>query len=355
MTNAHFDGFSALALVRRRGSVSHGQPFGGGMPVKLRLVSILSVAALSFGAMPAHALWGTGTKTESGNADMKLGEYKGLKHAIGVKGFKNEAGWSGSWELGDNLTVMLESALFDSGRFVVVQREQLKDVIAEQDLAASGRTAAAKKVAQTGKIRPAKYLASGAITEAQENTSGSDGGINIKGFRLGGGKSSATITAIITLTDTTTGEIVAKERVVGKAGSVGLRVGYSGAIGGDLGGFTKTPIGEAAQDVINQAVAFMAKKMEEFPFEGNVVKVQPNGQVIINRGSEFGVEVGQELVMVEEGEQLIDPGSGELLGTEEGEEIGSLKVAKVMEKVSYATVTSGEANPEPNTIVKAKQ
>ncbi len=316
-------------------------------------VAVLTLAA-AIAAQPAHALWGTGTKTESGNANMNLGEYKGLKHAIGVKGFNNEAGWRGNWELGDNLTVMLESALFDSGRFVVVQREQLKDVIAEQDLAASGRTAAAKKVAQTGKIRPAKYLASGAIVEAQDKTSGSDAGINIKGFRIGGGKSTAQITAIITLTDTTTGEIVGKERVVGKAGSVGLRVGYSGAIGGDLGGFAKTPIGEAAQDVINQAAAFLAKKMEEFPFEGNVVQVGKTGQVIINRGSEFGVEVGQSLVMFEEGEDLVDPSSGELLGTEEGEEIGALKVAKVSEKVSYCDVVAGEKDPPAGTIVKAK-
>ena len=305
---------------------------------------------------PAHALWGKQTtKTESGNADMKLGEYKGLKHAIGVKDFKNEAGWSGSWDVGDNLTVMLESALFDSGRFVVVQREKLKDTIAEQDLAASGRTSVGKKVAQTGKIRSARYLASGALTEVTENQSGGDGGINIKGFRIGAGKNEAQISAIITLTDTTTSEIVAKERVVGKAGGTALRVGYSGAIGGELGGFAKTPLGQAAQDVINQAVAFMAKKMEEFPFEGSVIKVSDNGQIIINRGSEFGVEVGQELAMVTAGEELVDPDSGELLGTEEGETIGKLKVARVSEKVSYATVVSGEANPEPGTIVKAAE
>lgn len=323
--------------------------------MKLSAVVCLSAVALAMASHPAHALWGVGTKTESGNAQMNLGEYKGLKQAIGVKGFSNEAGWSGSWQLGDNLTTMLESALFDSGRFVVVQREQLKDVIAEQDLAASGRTAAAKKVAQTGKIRPAKYLASGAITEATENTAGSDAGINIKGFRIGGGKNTAQITAIITLTDTTTGEIVGKERVVGKAGGAGLRVGYSGSIGGDLGGFQKTPIGEAAQDVINQAAAFLAKKMEEFPFEGNVIKVTDRGQVIINRGSEFGVEVGQELAMVEEGEELVDPSTGELLGSEEGEQIGSVKVVKVSDKVSYCDITDGEKNPEIGTIVKAAQ
>ena len=36
-----------------------------------------------------------------------------------------------------------------------------------------------------------------------------------------------------------------------------------------------------------------------------------------------------------------------------GELSGKLKVAKVSEKVSYATVESGETNPEPGTIVKA--
>lgn len=306
-------------------------------------------------SQPAHALWGKATtQTESGNAQMNLGEYKGLKHAIGVKGFENKAGWSGSWDVGENLTTMLESALFDSGRFVVVQREQLKDVIAEQDLAASGRTAAAKKVAQTGKIRSAKYLAAGGITEVSENQSGGDGGINIKGFRIGAGKNEAQITAIVTLTDTTTGEIVAKERVVGKAGGTALRVGYSGSIGGDLGGFRKTPLGQAAQDVINQAVAFLAKKMEEFPFEGNVIKVAGNGQIIINRGSDFGVEAGQELVMAEEGEQLLDPSTGEILGEEEGAVIGKIKVAKVAEKMSYCDVIDGEANPEVGTVVKAE-
>ena len=322
---------------------------------KLAIGVSIAAAALAVTASPAWALWGKAeTKTESGNADMKLGEYKGLKQAIGVNDFKNEAGWSGSWDLSHNLSVLLESALFVTGRFVLVQREQLKAVIAEQDLAASGRTAKAKDVAKTGIIRPAKYLASGAITEVTENQSGGGGGFNIGGFRLGMGKNEAQVTAIVTLTDTSTGEIVAKERVVGKAGGTAVNVGYSGTVGGDLGGFKKTPIGQAAQDVINQAAAFIAKKMETFPFEGNVVKVSDNGQVIINRGSEFGMEAGQELVMATEGELMTDPSSGAVLGKEEGKEIGALKVAKVAEKVSYCDVVKGEKKPDPGTVVKAK-
>lgn len=305
---------------------------------------------------PVLALWGKSeTKTESANMQTKLGEYKGLKHAIGCKEFENQAGWRGQWEIGQNLSIMLESALHDTGRFVIVEREKLKDVIAEQDLAASGRTAKAKNVAQTGLIRPARYIATGAVTEVEESQSGGDAGVSFRGIRVGGGKSEAQVTVIVKLVDTTTGEIVAKERIVGKAGRTGLRVGVSvGGLDTDLGGFKKTPLGQAAQDCINQAAELIAKKMEEFPFEGSVVKVSGSGKIIINRGAEFGVEVGQELVMAEEGELLTDPDTGAILGKEEGEVIGELRVAKVDEKIAYCDVIKGEKNPAPGTVVRAK-
>lgn len=204
-------------------------------------------------------------------------------------------------------------------------------------------------------IRSARYLATGSVTEVTENQSGADGGIRIKGIRLGGGRSEAQVTVIVKLIDTTTSEIVAKERVVGKAGNMGLRVGVDiGGVGTELGGFKKTPLGQAAQDCINRAAAFIAKKMETFPFEGSVVKVAESGQVIINRGSQFGVEAGQALVMGTLGTTLTDPDTGEVLGKEEGKVIGKIKVAKVLEKMSYCDVVEGEKNPPNGTVVSAK-
>lgn len=320
----------------------------------LLAMSVLLIVGLS--APQASALWGQAkTTTTEGNAKMNLGEYKGLKHAIGCKDFANEAGWHGQWEIGNNLAIMLESALFDSGRFVIVEREKLTDVIAEQDLAASGR-AAKSKVAQTGMIRSARYIATGAVTEVEESQSGGNAGISWKGISLGGGKSEAQVTVIVKLIDTTTSEIVAKERIVGKAGNTGLNVGLSvGQVNTELGGFKKTPLGQAAQDCINKASEFIAKKMEEFPFEGSVIKVTDKGQVIINRGSEFGVEAGQQLVMATEGETLMDPDTGAVLGKEEGEVIGKVTVAKVAEKMSYCDIVEGEKNPAAGTVVRAAQ
>lgn len=320
-----------------------------------RWMGWVAVVAAVACASSSHAAWGKAkTKTESGNADMKLGEYKGLKQAIGCMDFENQSGWHGSWHIGNNLSIMLESALVDSGRFVVVEREKLGAVIAEQNLAESGRAAKAKNVAQTGKLRSARYLATGAVTEVEESQSGGGGGVSIKGIRVGGRKSEAQVTVIVKLVDTTTGELVAKERVVGKAGAAGLDLGINiGGVSTDMGGFKKTPLGQAAQDCINQAAAFIAKKMETFPFEGSVIKVSESGQVLINRGSQFGVEQGQALVMATEGEVLTDPDTGEMLGKEEGKQIGKLKVAKVLEKMSYCDVLEGEKNPPPGTTVKA--
>ncbi len=326
------------------------------MSRRSRWMAACLMVAVALVSQSALALFGKATtKTEDGNAKMNLGEYKGLKQAIGCKDFENQAGWSGSYDLGKNLSILLESALFDSGRFVIVDREKLTDVIAEQDLQASGRAAKAKGVAKTGLIRSARYIGTGAITEVTENQSGADGGISIGPMRLGGGKSEAQVVVIVKLIDTTTGEIVAKERIVGKAGNISARVGLStGLINTDLGGFKKTPIGQAAQDCINKAAEVIAKKMETFPFEGAVIKVNDSGQVIINRGSEFGMEVGQELVMAKEGELMVDPDSGEVLGKEEGVLIGKVKVAKVSEKISYADILEGEKNPATGTVVRAE-
>lgn len=295
------------------------------------------------------------TQTRSGAAEMNLGDYKGIRHAIGVVDFENQAGWRGQWELGRNLSLMLESALQDTERFVLVDRQNLGDVMLEQDLAAGGRMAQARSVAQTGKLRPAKYIASGAVTEVEESASGRDGGIGIGGVRIGGGRQKAQVTVIVKLTDSTTGEIVAQERVVGRAGRTALRIGLSHrGVGGELGGFEKTPLGEAAQDCINQAAEFIAKKMEEFPFEGNVIRVSNNGQVLINRGSEFGVQEGHEMELRSEGEEIIDPMSGAILGMEEGQVLGRLRVVRVEEKFAYCDVMDGEKNPVVGSVVYLK-
>lgn len=300
------------------------------------------------------ALLKTGTDTADGDADMQLPEYKGLKHAIGCMDFKNEAGWRGKWEIGNNLSIMLESALMDTGRFVLVERDKIKAIIKEQDLVTSGRAAKAKDVARTGLIRPAKYIATGAVTTVTEGASGGGAGINIGPISFGGGGSKAAVTIIAKLVDTTTSEIVAKKRIIGRAGRKSLRVGlHTGIVNTHVSGFKKTPLGDAAQDCINRAAVFFAKTMETFPFEGSVVTMSGD-RVVINRGSNHGIAAGKLMVMREEGEILTDPSTGEVLGKNEGKLIGELKVTSVKEKMAFCDVISGEKKPKRGTVVLEK-
>jgi len=316
----------------------------------LALVLVLLIPAPS-DAFVGKALRRDAT-SEEGKSAVDLPEYTGIKHALAVNHFDNQASWRSQFELGHALAAMLESSLYESGRFVIVERQDLGDVLMEQDLAASGRTAGSSQVAQTGLIRSAKYLATGAVTRVSGDTEGTDAGIGIKGFRLGVGGSKAELELVVRLIDTTTSQVVASRRILGKAGGSRLRIGYSTrGFSGDLGGFAKTPIGEAAQDAIATAVTFIATEMEDYDITANVVMVRDPQTIVINRGESFGVRAGDEFLVREAGETLTDPETGEILDVFEGAVTGRIRVNRVAEKVSYAELVDGEPPARGDSVV----
>lgn len=327
----------------------------------MKLTALLALSLTTLAVFPADSeaqltkkLFGkkaNSTETERAADKVDLEEYTGVRHAIGITDFENQAGWRSQWELGNNMAMMLESALFETDRFVIVERQDLGDVIAEQDLQASGRAAEAKTVAQTGLIRSAKYIATGAVTRVSENTSGDAGGIRIKGIRLGGGSNKAEIEVVVKLIDTTTSQVVASERVLGKAGGTKLRVGvYHNGVSANLDSFAKTPIGEAAQDCISEAAKFIAKAMEDFDITANVVLAKSAEQIVVSIGTNYGLEPGYVFAVREEGEILTDPSTGEVLDVFEGEVTASLEVTRVSEKIAYCKLVEGVV-PERGDVV----
>jgi len=318
--------------------------------IKSTSLVLLGLVAAS---VNAFALFGFGEdKTESANEDFGLPPYNGVKHAIAVLPPKYTAVVTFTNDLSQNIGSMLESALFDTNRFIVVDRDRIDDTLLEQDLQSSGRAAGASDVAQTGLIRSAKYLTEVEITDVEGSESGQSGGVSIGGFRIGGSGGKASITTIVKVIDSTTGEIVAKERVIGKAGRKGLNIGYAASSwGADLGGFTKTPIGEAAYDNVVQATRFLAEQFEDFSLEGAVVMVSGE-RIIINRGANFNIGTGQQFVIREKGELLIDPTTGEVLERIEGPVKSKVEVTKVSDKISYAKLVEGEM-PAKGDIVSA--
>ena len=156
---------------------------------------------------------------------------------------------------------------------------------------------------------------------------------------------------IVKLIDTTTGEVVASERVRGEAGKTALNLGYAGSqLGGKLGAFAKTPLAEAAQVCIDDAVEFIAGSMADFEVEGAVVTVS-GSNIIINIGENRGVGEGQVFIVRTDGEVLTDPTTGEVLDRIEGEITATIEVTKVREKIAYCKLLDGQMPERGATVI----
>lgn len=257
-----------------------------------------------------------------------------LKKTVAVFDFQNDSGFVGSINLGRDFGTQLSDALVQSGKFIVLSRQDLVPVMAEQDMANSNRFAKST-TANIGKIVPAQLLIKGKITEFQENKSGGGQGLKLYGVSIKTAKSTAHIAIIIQLIDSTTGEIVESKRVEGDATSGGTSLGYSGAVSFGSSNHQKTPLGKAVKMAIDRAVEYIAQKSSDIPWNGKIMLVKKN-TVYINSGKNVGIQEGDTFLVYKQGEDLIDPDTGIVLGRE-NKKLGQIKVTEVQEKFSKAT------------------
>jgi len=198
----------------------------------------------------------------------------GAKARIAVSRFTNKTGkgwWSGA--IGDGMADMLATSLFNTNRFIVLERQAVQDVIQEQNLGASGRVSK-ETAAAIGKIEGAELLVMGAVTEFEPGSSGGGGSLSGSGIPGWGGRvlggisgafKEAHLAIDLRLVDARTSRIVAATSVEGTATDVnlgGLAGGYgpSVAMAGSLGGWSKTPMEKALRICLNKAVEFVVSQ-----------------------------------------------------------------------------------------------
>jgi curli biogenesis system outer membrane secretion channel CsgG len=191
--------------------------------------------------------------------------YNGPKARIAVAQFKDKTGkgwWSG--QIGDGMADMLATSLFNTNRYIVLERHILGDVLAEQDLGASGRVKK-QTAAPIGQIEGAELLITGAVTEFEPGASGMGGDLGgtvgkVFGGVLGGIRK-AHIAIDVRVVDTRTSRLVAATSVEGEATDYnlgGLAIGSS--VGGSLGGYSKTPMEKAVRVALGEAVNFIVSQ-----------------------------------------------------------------------------------------------
>jgi len=86
---------------------------------------------------------------------------------------------------------------------------------------------------------------------------------------------------------------------------------------------------------------------------GTVIKATPDGKVTINGGENAGLKNGDILVVIRKGEEMKDPETGEVLGSEETT-VAEIKVSDVKPKYAVADLVTG-SGVQANDKVKVKK
>jgi curli biogenesis system outer membrane secretion channel CsgG len=278
------------------------------------------------------------------------------RQSIAVMKFGVSAGsgynyWhSASWDLGSGMAEMTTTALVESGKYKVLERQQIEDVLGEQDLGASGRVDPAT-AAKIGKVLGAQFLLYGTVDEFEYSKAGEGGGVRIGGIRLRGGEAKAHIGMDVRVVNAVTGEIVFSTRSTADASRSGFKVGYSGSdFGADMGTFQKTPLGEATRKAIEEAVAkipaqFAVEAPPPVSWSGQLL-VAEGGTLVIKAGTKDGLKVGDVLTVYRP--KTVNAGGQTLVVGED--RIGKIRLTSVGESASSAEIVEGTGFKTGDTV-----
>lgn len=238
--------------------------------------------------------------TSSGGADMSeaiLEPYNGPKARISVVKFEAKAAKAYGY-VGDGLADMLIEALFRSNRYIVLERDKLAHVLAEQDFGASNRVR--KETApKIGELENAELQVIGAVTEFEPDKASVDANIaaivgGTAGYMcgwpcqagamiigaFGGSIKSSHIAINIRVVEVRTGRIVATESVEAETTDFAGLGSFSGpTLVTGLSGFSKTSMEKAIRIAISKGVAIIVSKtpVEFYRFDasGKPISGQP--------------------------------------------------------------------------------
>jgi len=274
-----------------------------------------------------------------------------LKKRVAVSRFEDRSG-TGYNHLGEGVADMLVTALVKSGKFSVLERQELEKVLEEQKLGESGLVTP-ETAPKLGKILGVELLVVGSVSEFGTKESQVSGGISI----FGGGIKKKTSRAVVDvrLVNTVTGEIVAAEKKEGEESSTGIAIRYEDIDFNNMDSWDDTDIGKATRKAVDGVVELIVANMENIPWSGKVLKVNSDGTLLMKPGSEGNVKVGMEFDVFRIGESIKDPDTGLDLGAEE-EKIGRIKVVEdaLKGKAAKAKILSGKDIQVNDIIREAK-
>lgn len=270
--------------------------------------------------------------------------YAGPKKTIFVSTFESANMLYGQ-ATGEGLSQMLLEAIMQDGRFLAVERLGYGDIEAEQTLGKTGATTA-ETAPKAGRMLGASVIIRGTVTKFSPKAKG--GGISLGSSMFGGNSglgmsgSTAEVEISLRLIDAATGQIISTSKAEGSASSKEFNATLYQRGDFQIGGtqFKETPLGQAAEQAIQAALARIVTGMENVPWSTLVIE-NTDGTVYVNAGTDQNMKPGMTLDVYRKTKELTDPATGAVVDTLV-DKVGAVEIQSVREKTSLAKATAGE-------------
>lgn len=229
--------------------------------------------------------------------------------------------WTGQ-PVGEGMADMLITALVKSGRYTVLERTQLNQVLKEQQLGQSGAVTP-ESAAKVGQLLGVEVVVMGAVTEFGHSEKNVGGAIKKVGLGLGVKNIKASVAVDVRLVNSSTGEIMTAESVREEESSKGLSVDTQKFDFDNKNQFDESIVGKATRKAIDQVVVLLDGASTGLAFSAKIIKAEAS--IYINIGAAAGVKPGDLFTVYRSGEELIDPDTGLSLGATETR-VGRIRV-----------------------------
>jgi len=236
---------------------------------------------------------------------------------------------------------VLVDRLVATGRYHVVERQDIDAIVRELDFQ-HGRSTRKEGRAAEGRLKNVKYLVKGVVTDFG-HVATNRGAFGLGGFDIFGAKNRAVMSVTLQVVDVESGEILASETIEHsvRAGDMSVKTVYKGVgFGGST--FYRTPLGKATAKVIDRAVRRITKVITAQPWQPKLAGVHETGTVVINGGSRRGLRKGMVYQVRARGQPIVDPDTGDVIGSQGGRTVGQVRVSKVRELYCVAQIVSGK-------------
>lgn len=271
-------------------------------------------------------------------------KYTGPKRRIGVVEFENKTAY-GQKRLGEAASDILITELVKSGKFIVVEREKLDKVMAEQKLQQQGNIDPQTAV-KLGQILGLEAIVVGVVSEFGVKKEGSD-------YLLAQSKQQvAEVSVDIRVIDVQTGQVILADS--GKGITRSKKASFLGM--GTKGGYDETLEGEALRAAIVKFVDNIANQLNKKPWSASIADAYGD-EIYLNAGSNSNINPGLKLSCYKQGKEIRDPKSNLVIGYRE-EYLGDFEVIRYCGDsgdCSIAKAMKMEQTPKAGDICRLKQ